>query len=258
MAESTPPADPEPPGISPTPPRPRFDPPAIAEPAPASPEPSAEAYDRDTWPHWVDADGDCQDTRTEVLVAESEITVSFTDARSCKVATGRWRCPYTDRTVTDPRLLDVDHLVPLAHAHKAGAAAWDRARRQAYANDLEDPDHLVAVLARANRSKGARTIETWLPEEPGFRCEYISAWHRTKQRWGLTESASERAAIDAAMTRCRANEVPDRPTATPAEPTPEPAGPPGGCCRVCKTGKACGNGCIAAEKTCHKPAGCAC
>lgn len=30
------------------------------------------------------------------------------------------------------------------------------------------------------------------------------------------------------------------------------------CCRMCSRGKACGNSCIAAWKTCHRGAGCAC
>jgi len=30
------------------------------------------------------------------------------------------------------------------------------------------------------------------------------------------------------------------------------------CCKVCTTGKACGNTCIAAYKTCHVGPGCAC
>jgi hypothetical protein len=33
---------------------------------------------------------------------------------------------------------------------------------------------------------------------------------------------------------------------------------PNGCCKVCKTGKACGDTCIAKTDTCHKGAGCAC
>lgn len=32
----------------------------------------------------------------------------------------------------------------------------------------------------------------------------------------------------------------------------------GGCCRVCTTGKACGDSCISRSDTCHKGAGCAC
>jgi hypothetical protein len=39
-------------------------------------------------------------------------------------------------------------------------------------------------------------------------------------------------------------------------PTPAPA--PKTCCRVCTTGKACGDSCIASTSTCHKPSGCAC
>lgn len=31
-----------------------------------------------------------------------------------------------------------------------------------------------------------------------------------------------------------------------------------GCCRVCRTGKACGNSCINRSYTCHQPPGCAC
>lgn len=30
------------------------------------------------------------------------------------------------------------------------------------------------------------------------------------------------------------------------------------CCKVCKKGKACGDSCIAADKTCNKGKGCAC
>ena len=31
-----------------------------------------------------------------------------------------------------------------------------------------------------------------------------------------------------------------------------------GCCKVCTTGKPCGDACIADTDTCHKPSGCAC
>lgn len=33
---------------------------------------------------------------------------------------------------------------------------------------------------------------------------------------------------------------------------------PSGCCRICTTGKPCGDGCIAREKTCNTAGGCAC
>lgn len=56
--------------------------------------------------------------------------------------------------------------------------------------------------------------------------------------------------------------VPDTMLAlTPATDAPaaNPADAQGrNCCRVCTTGKACGNGCIARNRTCRQPPGCAC
>jgi hypothetical protein len=33
---------------------------------------------------------------------------------------------------------------------------------------------------------------------------------------------------------------------------------PKACCKICSNGKACGNSCIAKNKDCHQPPGCAC
>lgn len=224
------------------------------------PEPGvAGPFVRGAWARWIDVDGDCQDTRAEVLIASSEVPVTFADDRRCTVTAGQWRCPYTDHTITDPQRLDIDHLVPLAHVHEAGGATWDEARWRAYANATGDPDHLVAVDRSANRSKGARTVVQWLPEEQGFRCQYVGAWRRIKQSWRLVESDDERVAIDDALQRCEAGDVPPRPgktTTTPRVPGDTP--PASACCRVCKSGKPCGDACIASDKTCRKPPGCAC
>ena len=35
-------------------------------------------------------------------------------------------------------------------------------------------------------------------------------------------------------------------------------GPDSQCCRVCETGKACGDSCISRDEVCHQPDGCAC
>ena len=113
-------------------------------------------YDRNDWKQWTDADRDCQDARNEVLIAESQTTVAYRTDRKCRVAAGEWLAPYTNTIVTDPGRLDVDHMVPLGNAHDSGAWQWSANQREQYANYLEDPQHLIAVTASANRSKGAR------------------------------------------------------------------------------------------------------
>ena len=47
------------------------------------------------------------------------------------------------------------------------------------------------------------------------------------------------------------------PPAAQAPPAPAPT-PARACCRVCRTGKACGDSCISRSYTCRKGAGCAC
>lgn len=179
---------------------------SAAAPVPGSPAPmhaAADPYDRREWRHWTDDDHDCQDTRTEVLVAESETPVEFRDERHCKVARGRWTCPYTGQLVTDPRRLDVDHLVPLENANRSGGWRWSRAKKRAYANDLMDPEHLVAVLASANRSKGAKGPDGWLPSRSAFRCAYVRHWRAVKRRWALSSSTIEERAIEQTLASCK-------------------------------------------------------
>ena len=103
-----------------------------------------------------EGDGDSQDDRQEVLIEESIGLIIFTDTDQCRVALGQWVAPFTGAIVTDPGKLDIDHLVPLANAYRSGDHAWDADRKRAYANELSNPAHLVAVTASANRSKGAR------------------------------------------------------------------------------------------------------
>lgn len=172
-----------------------------------------DGYEREDWDHWIDADGDCQDTRQEVLIAQSEIPVRFTDSSRCRVASGRWRCPYTGRVFTDPGDLDVDHLVPLHAAHRAGADAWGAKRRRAFANALDASEHLVAVQAAANRSKGDKEPHRWLPESPSARCSYLRQWSDIKTRWGLTLEPAEMLFVEAGLWLCDHGITPPRPNA---------------------------------------------
>jgi len=163
---------------------------------------SGGGYDRDEYhPRWADRDGDCQDTRQEVLVEESLEPVELS-ANGCRVVSGRWYGRYTGRVFTDPGDLDIDHLVPLKEAHESGAADWPTKRKRRYANDLKHPDTLIAVEAGANRSKGSRDPAEWLPPNEAYHWEYVQDWVGVKRRWGLNMDTAERAAVEELLLDC--------------------------------------------------------
>ena len=148
-------------------------------------------YSRSEWKHWTDEDGDCQDARQEVLIAESLEPVTYEDDRQCRVATGRWWAPYLGHHLGNPGHIDVDHHVPLKNAHLSGGWQWDADRKQEYANDLTNPAHLIAISARHNRSKGARGPEEWAPPDNSLWCDYATDWAEIKQEWSLTMTPVE-------------------------------------------------------------------
>src|SRR5690606_28748554 len=103
------------------------------------------AYDRDEWlPSWADADNDCQNTRHEVLIAEADGPLTYSSG-GCTVTSGAWHDPYTGLTFTNPSDIDIDHMVPLADAHRSGGWKWTTATKRQYANDLTHPETLIAV-----------------------------------------------------------------------------------------------------------------
>jgi hypothetical protein len=79
-------------------------------------------YDRNEYDSWIDADGDCQNTRNEVLIEESRTPVEFLTERECRVVSGTWLDSFSGKLFTDPSLLDIDHVVPLKEAHRPGPA----------------------------------------------------------------------------------------------------------------------------------------
>ncbi len=169
---------------------------------PTPPPTKTQPYNRKLYRHWIDADGDCQNTRQEVLIDESVVPVVLDD-KGCKVLSGRWYDPYTGETFTNPRELDIDHLVPLAEAHRSGAHSWGAEMRRAFANDLSDPRSLIAVKASANRSKSDGDPAQWLPINEMYRCEYIASWVAVKERWGMLMDRGEEDVIAAVQADCK-------------------------------------------------------
>jgi hypothetical protein len=78
------------------------------------------AYNRNDWPHWIEQDIDCQSTRHEIFICDSSEPVRFKTSKICKVIAGKWIGPYTGKTFIQASDIDIDHIVPLAHAYRNG------------------------------------------------------------------------------------------------------------------------------------------
>ena len=159
-------------------------------------------YNRGDWRHWIDADRDCQDARQEALIAESPSSVVYEARDECRVESGDWFGAYTGESFTDPGDLDVDHMVPLANAHRSGGWAWSKERKADYANDLSYANHLIAVQASANRRKGSKGPEDWRPPRREYWCQYATDWVTIKQNWGLTATQREVDALREMLATC--------------------------------------------------------
>ena len=93
----------------------------------------------------------------------------------CVVVSGVLHDRYTGKSVTftkaDAAEVPIDHVVPLAAAWTEGAAAWPAAKRQAFANDL---NNLIATTREENSAKGDSTADEWVPADAGYGCSYAT------------------------------------------------------------------------------------
>ena len=163
---------------------------------------SAIEYDRRDWRHWTDSDGDCQNTRAEVLILESSESVSFATGERCWVTGGEWVGPWSGEAFSDASDVDIDHHVPLGHAHISGGWRWDVDRKRAYANDLTNLNSLQATSASVNRSKGKKPPDEWRPENPDGWCRYAADWISVKEQWELTVTDVEARALADMLETC--------------------------------------------------------
>ncbi len=170
--------------------------PTAAAPAPQQSYATATAgpkYEREAFGDgWLDFDGNCMNTRHEVLAQTSTGAVAAS-RDGCAVTRGRWNDPYTGKIFTNPRDMDIDHIVPLSFAWQHGADGWTEEKRRAFAND---PINLIAVDASTNRQKSDSGPLKWLPPNVDYRCEYILRFTRISIQYGLEFPAQEAQDMD--------------------------------------------------------------
>ncbi|MEU1090095.1 hypothetical protein ABZ401_25295 [Streptomyces sp. NPDC005892] len=80
-----------------------------------------DGYERDSFHHGIDEDGDACSPRPEALLAEA--TTKPTQGVRCAISEGAWMSGYEKAEVADAGKLDIHHMVPLAEAGAAERTA---------------------------------------------------------------------------------------------------------------------------------------
>ncbi len=158
---------------------------------------SIAGYVRDDFKTWDSQGGGC-DTRDVVLKRDGSGVKTESD---CKIVAGTWVSPYNGKTYHSAQDLQIDHLVPLGNAWQSGAKDWDAAKREAFANDLKDPQ-LLAVDSSDNESKGDDDPSAWKPPSHDFWCTYAKDWISVKTAWHLTITSGEKSALNEMLHTC--------------------------------------------------------
>lgn len=162
---------------------------------------SGDAYDRDLFgQRWADIDRNGCDQRNDALRAGAAEVTTKPGTHGCVVLEAMIEDPYTGTTidfVKGENTVDIDHVVPLSRAWQQGASGWPEERREEFANTS---GNLLAVDASANRSKGDRGPEEWMPD--AGRCGYVIQWIDVKTEFELSVSAAEKSALEDELDEC--------------------------------------------------------
>lgn len=143
-------------------------------------------YNRHAYKHWLDADGDCQNTRVETMLLNAD-NVIFKTSSNCKIASGQFLDRFTGKKIPYGKV-HIDHIVPLGHAHFAGAYTWSKTKKATFAND---PQNLIIVTDKLNMSKGRKSPDRWMPPNKLYHQEYMQTWIWIKLKYDLAFSANE-------------------------------------------------------------------
>ena len=150
----------------------------------------------------MDDDRDCQNTRAEVLIEESRVPVAFAGGEDCRVVSGEWLGPWSGEIFNEAGDVDIDHHVPLGHAHESGGWRWYDDRKRAFANDLTQPASLQVTKASLNRQKGKQPPDEWRPDDRRGWCGYAADWIVVKSRWDLTVTEAESTSLREMLETC--------------------------------------------------------
>ncbi|TAL13674.1 MAG: hypothetical protein EPN99_15085 [Frankiales bacterium] len=156
-------------------------------------ERSTTPYDPAAWPFPT---GSCLDTAEQAL-ADADVFEPTLSDDGCSVVDGLWRDPWAGTQHSAVEEVRAVHVVPLPNAHASGGDTWDAAKREQFANVV---DQLEVVSNGTAAARADRAPEAWLPTVDS--CGYAREWAALKKAWDLSVTTAERDALAAALAGC--------------------------------------------------------
>ncbi len=156
-------------------------------------------YNRADWKHWIDKDGDCQNTRAEILIARSMGNVKYNGYKKCSVKSGLWIDFYTGEKIVVASELDIDHVVALKWAQGHGGDKWSLKLKRDFSND---PLNLVVTAKKINRSKGEKGPDEWETPKKSLNCKYVKQFLAVVFYYKLHLVPTEKISLQAQLRRC--------------------------------------------------------
>lgn len=92
-----------------------------------------------------------------------------------------YKDPYTDKEITDIKIIDFDHIIPLNYVAKYGDINWTNEQKNKFA---QDENVGVSVLNKENRRKGAKGPSEWLPKVN--QGDYCYSWLLIAKEYGIS------------------------------------------------------------------------
>lgn len=149
-------------------------------------------------------------TRIEVLKLQAN---DYKLNNNGRVISGTWNIAYTGKTLSFDskedvaKNLQIDHIIPVAYAHRHGAASWDQDKKEEFYNDFgEDvPEsrgenktidypkvgNLIVSDAASNIAKSDAGPSKWMPANPDYVLTYCEKWAKIAQTYGISLSQAD-------------------------------------------------------------------
>lgn len=142
-------------------------------------------YNRKSWGGWK-KDG-CIDMRAKILIKTSKSPVEMSKS-GCTVKSGLWESFYFPEKFTLASQIQIDHVVPVAEAHRSGGAQWNSEQKAKFYND---PENLVISCSKHNGQKSDKTIAEWSPIHREYNCKWVKKYIQIKKKYNLKISTQE-------------------------------------------------------------------